>query len=182
MLSLFLSLIEEQVDKTNFEKLYNTYHPTMLKIAYKITNNTYDAEKALSNAFFAIAKNINKIDFSNQDSVKALVCKIVRNTAINVTREKQREATVNIDDMFFIHSSHDIVASLENKEMCIALINKINTMSYVYKDVLTLYYLHGYSVLKISSLLQRNANTVRTQLKRGTKILRDFILEAGFNG
>ena len=48
-------------------------------------------------------------------------------------------------------------------------------MPSTYRDVLVLHYLHGFSAAKISVILQRNVLTVKKQLFRGNKLLREAI-------
>jgi len=71
--------------------------------------------------------------------------------------------------------------SLENAELYDRLLSKIRNMPYIYKDTLYLYYISGFSTKEIAVLLGRNKNTVKAQLQRGTKQLRDYLKEVGYN-
>jgi len=61
MLALFLASIDDLSLKAKFEDIYYTYKDDMLKIIYSILKNESDSEIALSNAFFAICKGLDKL-------------------------------------------------------------------------------------------------------------------------
>ena len=62
MLSLFLAAIENHDNDDKFIKLYKIYEKRVFSIAFGLTNNQYDAEDASQAAFFALARNIEKLD------------------------------------------------------------------------------------------------------------------------
>ena len=50
------------------EVLYYTYRRLMYKIAYEILNNKHDAEDAVSETFFKISKNMDRIHDHRQSA------------------------------------------------------------------------------------------------------------------
>ena len=57
MLAFYLGMIETPEEKIAFEDLYNTYKGKMFSLAYSVLKNHHNAEEAVSQAFFTIAKN-----------------------------------------------------------------------------------------------------------------------------
>lgn len=51
MLSLYLSLIENETEKTKFEAVYYTYRKQMFLLANSILNSKQDAEDAVHDVF-----------------------------------------------------------------------------------------------------------------------------------
>ena len=58
---IYLQTIEDPGDRAKFAELYEHYRAYMLKIAYDILNNTFDAEDALHNAFISISEHMDKV-------------------------------------------------------------------------------------------------------------------------
>jgi DNA-directed RNA polymerase specialized sigma24 family protein len=73
MLSLFLAAIENHDNDDKFIKLYKIYEKRVFGIAFGLTNNQYDAEDASQAAFFALARNIDKIDLENEVQIRDYV-------------------------------------------------------------------------------------------------------------
>ena len=61
LLSIYLSLIDDDDDKDRFEELYKKYRIGMYKIAFSILHNNEDAEDAVHEAFLCIANKFQKI-------------------------------------------------------------------------------------------------------------------------
>ena len=61
MLAFFLAAIEDTSLKLKFEDIYHTYKNDMLNIIFSILKNERDSEVALSNAFLAICKSLDKL-------------------------------------------------------------------------------------------------------------------------
>ena len=58
---IYLQMLETTEQKVRFEDLYYTYKNLMFYVANQILRNEHDAEDAVQQAFFAIAKNFEKI-------------------------------------------------------------------------------------------------------------------------
>lgn len=61
MVALYLSLIDKQEEKNRFEELYYRYRNLMYYIAYQVLHQDRDSEDAVQEAFFRIAKNMDKV-------------------------------------------------------------------------------------------------------------------------
>ena len=175
MLSLILFSLETEEQQTKFEKIYNEHGKRMMNIAYGITKDQYDAEDAMNTSLFIIAKNIDRIRFDSPEMLKSYVYKIVKNAAIKIAQKKNKEQPIlNIDD-YLLLGNDDLAEKIVDNIQYNELINKIQGVSGVYKDVLVLYYVHNFSISEISDLLQREKSTVKKQLYRGRKLIKDFL-------
>lgn len=179
MLFLYLSVIEDHSNDDKFIKLYDIYEKKAFSIAFGFTNDYYDAEDASQTAFFALARNIAKINLENEDETKIYVFKAVKSASFDILRKRSNaQQTVSMDDFFNLSSGDDLDEILINDDVLQKVIKIITDLPEHYRDVLTYYYLAGYSSKEISDLLSRPYSTVKSQLNRGSALLRKAIKEA----
>ncbi len=55
MLQIYLSMLETDEERSEFQRLYETYSQQMIRIAISKVNNRNDAEDAVHEAFLRIA-------------------------------------------------------------------------------------------------------------------------------
>ena len=182
MLSLFLAAIENHDNDDKFTKLYNKYEKKVFSIAFEFTKDQYDAEDASQMAFFAVARNIEKIDLENENATKIYVYKAVKSASFDILRKKEKSPqTVSISNFYNFSSGEDLNEKLVNDDVLQITVKIIRELPEHYRDVLTCYYLGGFSVKEISDLLHRPLSTVRSQLDRGNTMLETAMEEAGLN-
>lgn len=51
----------------------------------------------------------------------------------------------------------------------------IQSLTYHYREAITLFYFHELSIREISEMLEENENTVKTRIARGRRLLKDFL-------
>lgn len=175
MLSFYLAVIQDEKSKSKFENIYLTHHKAMLKIAFEITKNQHDAEDALSDALYRIARNIEKIDDTNEILLKSYLFKATKNSAIDILRRRSKE--LNLDEVFTLPSESDVIAEIIDDEECRMLVKSIYAMPYTYRDVLVLHFLHGLRVREIADSLSMNVSSVKTKIRRGKRILSRLLAE-----
>lgn len=61
MLAIYLSMLETNEEKNQFEQLYIKYKQDMYAVAYGILKNKEDAEDAVHQSFLKIADNFSKV-------------------------------------------------------------------------------------------------------------------------
>ena len=182
MLFLYLAAIDDHKDDDKFTRLYNTYEKKVFSIAYGFTKNQYDAEDASQMAFFALARNIEKIDLENESATKIYVYKAVKSASLDILRRKTKSPqTVCLESFFGIASGEDVEESLTKNDILQKVEREIKRIPESYRDVLTYYYLAGYSVKEIADLLHRPLPTVKSQLNRGNGFLKKALKEAKDN-
>ena len=177
MLSFYLAVIQDEKSASKFENIYYTYRQTMLNIAFAVTQNQHDAEDALSNALYAIAKNIEKIDDSNEILLKSYLFKVVKNAAIDAVRRRNNNVYANIEHIINLPSEHDVMTEVVGDEEYKSLVKTIYNMPSTYKDVLVLNLLHNLNSKEIASSLSMSVGTVKTKIRRGKKLLAEVLSE-----
>ena len=175
MLLFYMSLIDNDDDRTKFEILYNKYRKRMVYTAYSVLGNNEDAEDAVHDTFIKIARNMRSMQDPDSDETLSYVLKAVKNTAINLskkntTRNKhmQSQDVENISDSAF----SDKLRIQENYEEVVKAIRSLND---TYKDVLFYYFVEGMKAKDIADLLGRNKATVQQQIIRGKKKLLEIL-------
>ena len=107
MLSFYLSILEDQEDKSFFEEIYIQYRQKMFYIAQSILHDEGMAEDAVHESFIKIANNIKKIKDENCHKIKAYIVIVTENTSINMYNKKKRQVTDDIEDYTYNLSSSE---------------------------------------------------------------------------
>ena len=178
MLSLFLAAIENHDNDDKFIKLYKAYEEKVYSIAIGFTKNKYDAEEATQSAFFALARNMDKIDLENEDETKIYVYKAAKSASFDILRKNSKSPrTVSMKDFFTLSSTENPEDSLINDEKLERIIKAINDMPEYYRDVLTYCLLGGYSVNEAADLLREPKSTVKSRFYRANALLKKALKE-----
>lgn len=174
MLAIYLSMIDTPQEKLLFETLYRENLQDMYAVAFSVLNNKEDAEDAVHQSFLKIADNFAKISQMPRNELKAYIVIISRNTAINMYNSNKRRAehtaelTDNLPDSGYEYHEED-------HSQLVAAIKQLPQM---YKDVLFLYYLQGFSAKQTAAQLGITANAVRQRALRARQMLKK-IMERG---
>lgn len=171
MLAIYLSMLETNEEKNQFEQLYIKYKQDMYAVAYGILKNKEDAEDAVHQSFLKIADNFSKVLQIPCHELKAYIVIICRNTAINIYRQNQNRAkhstelfeTEIVDESYFEKQNYD--------ELLLA----IKQLPQIYKDVIYLYFLQEFSAKETATQLEISSELVRQRALRAKKMLKDIL-------
>lgn len=169
MINLYLSTLETGEDKKLFENLYLKHRQSMYAVAYSVLNNVEDSEDAVHYAFLRIADNFKKIKDLPCHEIKPYFVIIVRNVSINIynKNKKNAERLTGLEDN---HISVDI-NFFENIDYE-KLVQAISDLPTIYKDVLYLRYVSGFTNKEISKMLDISVDAVRKRIERSKKLLK----------
>jgi RNA polymerase sigma-70 factor (ECF subfamily) len=173
MLSFYLSLIETEEDKAQFEKIYCKYLDWMVQIAYHYTKNIHDAEDIVNDVFMDIIKTNSSIPTNNDDETKSYLFICLRNRIKKAMKDNKGITIIEFDKLANFFSTEDTESKALQGERYDELKSFIDTMNPIYKDVLTLYFFFGKSLREISKEFDLPLNTVSTRFKRGKAILKE---------
>ncbi len=178
MLAIFMT-IENEEQRTLAEDLYLTYKSKMYGIAYAILGNREDAEDAVMDAVYNIAKNISMFSCDLRNKNESLIVIIVRNAAINRYNANKRRSYVSLDDApFDIPDDEDSPdAAYIETEQYEKLLSNIRSLDPIYRDVLLLKYLYEYDNGTIASIVGVAEATVRVRLMRARDLLQKKLKE-----
>ena len=171
MLTFGLSMIPDESDKLNFERMYETYADDVLKRIMRLLRNRQDAEDVSQETWLAIAKRIVFFREKNEKSVKSYILKIARNRAITSYHKRKKTEEICLENIYYHEGNtySDEASLIEFCEMndisriadCIASLDEI------YSDALNMYYFHHHTIKEISYLLNVKESTMRNRIVRG---------------
>ena len=142
-----------------------TYADMVYRIAYRYVKNTIDTDDVFSEVFLAYFKK-ERI-FESEEHRKAWLIRVTINCAKDFLAQRSRLQQLNEETV------PDPVES--NIDTYMDLHAAIEQLRPDYREVIKLYYLDDLSVKQISQILNRNENTVKTQLSRARDTLRHIL-------
>ena len=170
---IYLSALETDEEKDIFERIYRDNAQDMYAVAYAVLHNREDAEDAVHQSFLKIADNLTKISQMPCHEMRAYIVMISRNTAINMYNVNKRRAGRSET----LSDAVDDIASYP-PESYAELVEAIKSLPQMYKDVLFLYCLQGFSAKETAKMLDITVANVRQRAARAKHMLRE-ILEGG---
>ena len=174
MLIFYMSLIDSDESKDKFESLYLKYRKHMKHIAMKILDDEHLAEDAVHNAFVKIISNLEKFNKIDCQETRNLIVIIIRSVSIDMYRKRKREFE-NTDIL-----QNDISAETDFSMIEVAdILNEIDVLPDIYKDILLLKVEYGYKDREIAKLLGIKVDTVSKRLERARKQLKKQLNEGG---
>jgi RNA polymerase sigma-70 factor, ECF subfamily len=168
-----------EMEKITFEdrerittSLMNQYESAVKKLAYSYMKDSEMAKDISQEVFFTCFKQIHTI---RGDSIKAWIFRITINKCLDVLRKNTYKQSLTSYSLF------ENLPSMERTPECIVvikfttkkLLNSINELPVIYREVLKLFYLEELCIKEISSKLGLNSDTVKTRLYRGRMLLKD---------
>lgn len=172
MLPLYLQAIMaplQEDEQLALATIYEDYRPTMLKICWAYLENETDAEDAVHNAVLAIARNINKVKKLQKHQLSAYVTLSAKSAAINLYRQRYNRNPLPLPKKTF--STPSMAAEVATDNAYELVLKFIRALPPQYADPLTLHLTTDLRVCEIAVALGRPLSTVKTQLRRGQKIL-----------
>ena len=170
MLVLYLQMLDEPQQRASFEQFYRRYRQDMFAVAFGILHSKQDAEDAVSQAFFSIAKNFEKISHLDCHEMKAYAVIVCRNKSLNIYKQNKRRAeqTAELDSELLQESEFDPQEFSD-------LDQAVSALDQRYKDVITLYYYYGFSAQETAELLGVHVDTVRHRAMRAKRLLKQAL-------
>lgn len=166
---LYLSALETEDDKIQFEDIYRKYKNRMYKFAISILHNNEDAEDVIHQAFLIIANNFEKIKLFSCHEMNAYIVIIIRNTSINLYNKNKRISERHTDlDQEKIPIEVDFFNNIDYEY----LVQIISKLPLIYKEILLLRYVEGFTVKQISAMLGISIDNVRKRTERAKKMLK----------
>lgn len=181
MLMMYLSLVETAEEQSLFEQIYYTYRKRMFFVANGILNDKILAEDAVQEAFLGIAKQIALFRDMPDNQVKAYVLTAAKNAAINLSKQEQRfqqhQAGMN-HTAIGAYQDHVLDEQIYQETDQI-LRSIISTLPDFQRDILMLRYSGDLNCSEIAVALGRKSSTVRKELSRARRALRERCKKEG---
>lgn len=156
-----------------FESVVNKYMNSVYRAAYSITGNIQDAEDITQETFITY---LNKApSFESEEHRKAWLLRVAMNKAKNIMFSFWKTNRTSFEDI------GEVIIE-DKEESDIELLEAISALPKKCRMIIHLHYYEGYAVNEIAEILNVSENTVKTQLFRGRKILKDKLEQEGVYG
>ncbi len=175
---IYLAMIDNEEDKSKFERLYLKYRQVMFYAAKDILHDTYLAEDAVHKAFIRILHHLDNIHEPDSHKTKSFVVIITRNIAIDMYRKSKKENFISFDE--YEYGPPELAVSDENIGADNEVLAAIISLPYIYASVLLLKYSQGYSDSEIAKILSIKKDNVRQRTARAKVKLKHALQERGF--
>lgn len=144
----------------NIEEAVATYSNMLYKICIVMLCNEQDAQDAIQETFCRYLEK--KPDFTDSEHEKAWLIQVITNICRDMLRFRSRHPKVSIDEIT------DSYASSDDKDILTELLD----LPIRHRTVIYLYYVEGYQVREVASLLKISEHAVKKRLQRGREQLR----------
>ncbi|MCM1335263.1 MAG: sigma-70 family RNA polymerase sigma factor [Bacteroides sp.] len=180
MIAFFIAMIDEPEEKADFESLYRTYKDRLFSLAFRILGNHHDAEEAVSQAFFTVARSFSKISPLGTTEREAYLKIVIRNAAIDLYRREKKDPSFALDEMDELGAvSEDVSDEVLSKLGYERVVEAIRALPERYAEPLYLFHVRELNVKEIAAILAEQEETVKKQLQRARKKLRVLLEEDG---
>lgn len=158
--------MHELQQRTEAERLVQTYSDLILRLCYTYLKNTQDAEDICQDTFLKLL--IGQQTFSSPEHEKAWVIRTASNACKDLLKSPRRSRTCTLEEC-----AEQAAPAAEDG----SVLDAVQTLSEEYREVIFLYYYEGYSLKEIGALLDIPAATAGTRLARGREKLKTILGE-----
>lgn len=167
-------------DKKAFADLVSEYEKPIYRICYRFFGNEEDSLDTVQEVFIKIYRYIGK--FEGKSSLKTWIYRIAANTCITAFKKKKKEKEgffkVFSDwfNSFYQTSPEDQVIERETSFLNVKTVTeKLSDLPEIYRMPVILKDIEGFSMDKISEILEIPLGTVKSRINRGRAILHDLL-------
>ena len=179
MLVFYLSMLDEEVDKRNFEQIYLKYQEDILRRTYNILRNDEDVKDAMQEIWFSVLKSMLLFRDKDEGSIRAYIMSIARNQSISILRKRRKEV-----DLFSDIESMELIDDADLFEICeiegvSRVMECINMLSETQKDIIIMYYLYHRTLKEIAKLFNISEVVAKSRWNHGRERLMKLLTERG---
>jgi RNA polymerase sigma factor (sigma-70 family) len=178
LLLLYLSLMKDiksiiegcvKCERKSQQELYDKYSRDLLRVCFRYSKDSQEAEDILQESFIRIFANIK--NFAYKGSFEGWLKRIVVNTALTSYHKNINHSNhLSIEDYMVVESG----CSLESDFLLSELIHEIlNGLPNGYRTVFNLYAIDGYKHWEIGEILGIDGNTSKSQYCRAKAVIRN---------
>ncbi|MCL4385374.1 MAG: RNA polymerase sigma factor [Actinobacteria bacterium] len=171
-------------DKTAFEILVRRYSKYVYTTAFFMMRDCHEAEDISQEVFVKVYLAIG--GFRGLSSFKTWLRKLTVNTCIDKIRLKSKTADkkVSLDsmiedgnDILLYEFNQNVEKYFQDKETVKEILKIIVNLDESYRIPLILRDLQDYSYIEISEILKKPVGTIKTNIHRARKIIKDLLSE-----
>ena len=176
-----ISKYKNDKNELDLEKIVDEYSAYIYKIIRNTTNeylSNEDIEEIVTDAFFILWKNQNKLD--EEKVLSSYIAGIVR----NLIKEKTRIINKNVSILDYENIIQDFLKIdmiYEQREKLCLIEKTVKNMKEEDISIFNLYYYSSMSIKEISKILNITEFSIKSRLYRLRKKLRKELLKGGYS-
>lgn len=175
---MMLLIFDTPKDRDKFVILYETYGKTIYYTLSRYDIDEHTKEDLSQDIYIILAEHLGNIDINDHKKTRNYIITIARNYCLNYLRSKSRHPEDSLGEIPELPTNSDgILDYLIIKEQIHRLVEEVNKLDDIYKSVLELKYINGFSNAEIASFLKIKKKTVEMRLYRANLILRQRLKE-----
>ena len=147
------------------EQIVRTYADMVYRIAYRYVRNSIDTDDVFSEVFLAYFKKDRT--FESEEHRKAWLIRVTINCAKDLLGQRAQLQQIR-EETLPDQTPRDVDTYMDLHEA-------IEQLRPEYREVIKLYYLDDLSVKQIAQVLEKNENTIKTQLSRARETLKTML-------
>lgn len=152
------------------QRLMEQYGKDVLRTSYMFLKDKYRAEDAFQEVFIKVFHKFK--DFKGESSEKTWIIKITINVCKDILRSSWLKRVMLTDQIASRRGVFDVENRFIKKDENMQIFNEVLSLPPVFKEVVILYYYHGYDTSEISNILNTKEGTVRSRLFRAREVLK----------
>ena len=146
-------------------RILDTYGDSLFRLAVMYTRNEADSQELVQDTILQYLRY--EPDFTDDHQEKAWLMKTCANLSRNRIRFNRRHLTEEIDERLAGSEQEDLRFVWE----------AVSQLPKKYREVIHLYYQEEYACTEIAEILGRSETSIRADLSRGRKKLKDILKE-----
>lgn len=158
-------------------ELFEAFNKDVYRTCYYMLHDAADAEDLTQDVFITVFRTKRE----NVEHMKAWIMKITVNHCLNHLKRKRTLQQKVSDHLYLLKNSPEIPVEqlVEMREMKMEWAKYLSKLPVKLRMVITLRYMHDFSLAEVSDLLSIPLGTTKSRLHKGLKVLRRILLEAG---
>lgn len=173
----------EKDNLSKLERIYEKYRVIMYREAYNILHDANDAEDAMQQSFLKLIKYLDKIKEEEVGMTCNFLKIVVRNISIDIYKKRlylnTKEDAIDMVDDFTTGRTNEVSDLVIDKESVRIISDEIKRLPEIYRDVLLLEKVYGYSREETIRILGSNYETLKKRLTRAKTKLLDALRKEG---
>lgn len=173
---LFVFDTDEERDK--FIYLYDKYKKTTIYTIRLFITDEFTSEDLMQEIYLIIAKNLHKIDETDEKRTRNYIITIARNYCKSYIRKKARSKEDFMEEIVDYHSFspnsdyNDILEVLLRKESYQLLVDEVKQLDDKYKIALELKYVTDLDDAQIAQIMHTTKKNIQMRIYRAKLMLR----------
>ncbi len=153
---------------SEFQTVVDNHYQNLYRFAISLTKSTDDAWDLTQESFLRLAKK--RASIRSAKAIKSWLYTTLYREFLRIAKKSSRYDS--IEDLDTVETTEHVSPEQFKNAEANDVLNALLELKFVYRQVVTLYYLESYSYKEIATILEIPIGTVMSRLARGKDILK----------